>query len=211
MFHLSYPSARSCLFWRSIAEAAIEDLAMSKHRTVVRASLAALAAASFAVAGTPSVYASAATGWQPGKRIPPTLLDTLVRLERRALDRWIRLDPDGYLDLYADDATYFDPTVDNRVDGLPALRARIDPIRRMKAPFTDPRYEMIAPRVQQFGDAAVLTFNIVNYAKVGGKPETVLNRWNSTEVYARSAGKWRLVHSHWSYTKPEIKRPAGCP
>ena len=31
---------------------------------------------------------------------PPTL-DEIVALERAALDRWVRLDPQGYLDLYA--------------------------------------------------------------------------------------------------------------
>lgn len=34
-----------------------------------------------------------------------------------------------------------------------------------------------------------------------------LARWNSTEVYSRVAGKWRIIHSHWSYTKPDIKQP----
>jgi hypothetical protein len=37
------------------------------------------------------------------------LLDELVALERSALDRWIRLDPQGYLDLQAPEVTYFDP------------------------------------------------------------------------------------------------------
>ena len=42
----------------------------------------------------------------------------IISLERSALDRWIRGDPDGYLSLYANDATYFDPFRDKRVDGL---------------------------------------------------------------------------------------------
>jgi hypothetical protein len=35
----------------------------------------------------------------------------------------------------------------------------------------------------------------------------VVSRWNSTEVYRRIDGKWRIVHSHWSFTKPEVKQP----
>jgi hypothetical protein len=31
-------------------------------------------------------------------------------------------------------------------------------------------------------------------------------RWNSTEVYLRVGGTWKIVHSHWSYTKPELKQ-----
>lgn len=41
----------------------------------------------------------------------------------------IRADPDGYLDLYANDATYFDPFVERRVDGREELITRLE-VRR---------------------------------------------------------------------------------
>ena len=66
------------------------------------------------------------------------LLDELVALERSALDRWIRLDPQGYLDLQAPEVTYFDPFTERRVDGLDAMQVRLAPMKKMKAPFTDP-------------------------------------------------------------------------
>jgi hypothetical protein len=50
-----------------------------------------------------------------------------------------------------------------------------------------------------------LTFNLVNYGKLAAGEETVLARWNSTEVYSRIEGKWRIIHSHWSYIKPQLK------
>ena len=131
--------------------------------------------------------------------------DEIIALERAALDRWIKLDPQGYLDTYAPEVTYFDPTTDKRVDGQDAMQARFAPMKNIKAPFTDPRYELIEPKVQRHGDVAILTFNAVTYGKMAGKPETVLSRWNSTEVYGRVGGKWRIIHSHWSYLKPEIK------
>jgi ketosteroid isomerase-like protein len=34
--------------------------------------------------------------------------------------------------------------------------------------------------------------------KPDGNPVTV--RWNSTSVYAQTAGQWKVVHSHWSLT-----------
>ena len=37
------------------------------------------------------------------------LLEELIALECSALDRWIRLDPHGYLDIFAAEVTYFDP------------------------------------------------------------------------------------------------------
>jgi ketosteroid isomerase-like protein len=136
------------------------------------------------------------------------LLDELVALERSALDRWIRLDPDGYLDLYAQGVTYFDPQREKRIDGLAAMQNMLAPIRGMTAPFTEPRYELIDPKVQAFGDAALLTFNVVSYGKIGDRPEGVLARWNASELYARVEGSWKIVHSHWSYVKPKVTPPA---
>jgi ketosteroid isomerase-like protein len=142
-----------------------------------------------------------------GRASADPVLQELVALERSALDRWIALDPQGYLDLYAPELTYFDPTTESRVDGLEAMRARVAPMKNVKLPFKDPRYEMIDPKVQRHGDVALLTFNVVNYGKLPDRSESVLARWNSTEVYRRVDGKWKIVHSHWSYVKPELKQP----
>ena len=135
------------------------------------------------------------------------VLDELVALERSALDRWIKFDPQGYLDLQAAEVTYFDPFTESRVDGLEAVQVRVAPMKNMKPPFTDPRYEMINPKVQRHGDVALLTFNLVNYGKLADGPERVLSRWNSTEVYSRIGGAWKIIHSHWSFIQPEVKQP----
>lgn len=134
-----------------------------------------------------------------------SFLEELVATERSALDRWIHLDPSGPLGVMAPEVTYFDPTTDARVNGIEALERRFAPIKSLKLPFTDPRYEMIDPKVQRHGDVAVLTFNLVNFGKFGAGEESVYARWNSTEVYARIEGKWRIIHSHWSYIKPQLK------
>jgi len=134
------------------------------------------------------------------------LLEELVALERSALDRWTKFDPQGYLDLQAPEVTYFDPFTERRVDGLDAMQVRLAPMKKMKPPFTDPQYEMIGPKVQRHGDVALLTFNLVNYGKLPGAPERVLARWNSTEVYSRIGGTWKIIHSHWSYIQPELKQ-----
>ena len=136
------------------------------------------------------------------------LQDELVRLERSALDRWIRLDPDGYLGLYAENVVYFDPMTEHRVDGLEAMRKRLAPMKNLKAPFTNPRYDMLDPRTDKFGDVALLTFHLVNYGTLGDGREQVLARWNASELYRQSDGSWKIVHSHWSYTQPELKGPA---
>ena len=60
---------------------------------------------------------------------------------------------------------------------------------------------MIGAKVQRHGDVAVLTYNLRSEAVLpDGKPVTV--RWNSTSVYARIGGAWKVIHSHWSLTTP---------
>jgi ketosteroid isomerase-like protein len=131
---------------------------------------------------------------------------TIIAMERSALERWGKGDPNGYFEIFAPDTTYFDPTLAKRVDGVDALHALIDPF---KGRIHVERAEMIGPKVQQKGDIAVLTFNLISHgAQLGDGPKGDV-RWNSTEVYQRISGRWKIIHSHWSYTKPELKeKPA---
>jgi ketosteroid isomerase-like protein len=129
--------------------------------------------------------------------------EAIIALERGALDRWGKGDPQGYLDIMAPDLTYFEPMAAKRIDGQDALRKYFAPfwgkIKIDKA-------EMIDPQVQCSGDLAVLTFNLVDYgAQLSDGPKTTA-RWNSTEVYQRLSGGWKIIHSHWSYVKPVIKQ-----
>jgi len=133
----------------------------------------------------------------------------IISLERGALDRWVRADPDGYLSLYAKDATYFDPFREKRLEGLKELDALAAPMRGVTLPFTEPRYDMVNPVVHVEGNIALLTYNLVNYGKPTGKiDETVLARWNATQVYQLAGGEWRIIHTHWSFTQPQLATPA---
>jgi len=145
----------------------------------------------------------------PSKSAENSLADQIIALERGALNRWINADPQGYLDLYAPEVTYFDPFREKRVDGLEAMKAMVEPLKTMKNPISNPRFEMIDPRIQQHGDIALLTFNLVNYGTFPNREtESVITRWNSTEVYSRVSGRWKIIHSHWSFVKPEVKQAA---
>jgi hypothetical protein len=139
-----------------------------------------------------------------GRGDPDWAMHEIISVERASLDRWGKGDPWGYIENFAPEITYFDPAVENRIDGLAAMGDYL-------APFTGKiqidRYEMLDPKVQRYGDAAVLTFNLVNYRKNADGTEVAVNRWNSTEVYAWMEGKWKIVHSHWSYIKPDLKQP----
>jgi ketosteroid isomerase-like protein len=132
--------------------------------------------------------------------------ETIVALERGALDRWGNGDPQGFFDIMALDQTYFDPTTARRIDGQDALKRLFAPIA---GKIKIEKAEMIDPKVQRSGDLAVLTFNLVNYgAQLDGGPKTTA-RWNSTEVFQRLNGSWKIVHSHWSYVKPVLKEGAA--
>jgi uncharacterized protein (TIGR02246 family) len=129
--------------------------------------------------------------------------DEVIAVERAALDRWGKGDPEGFLSLYADEVTYFDPMQDARIDGRAALRALYGPLA---GKFTVDRYEMLNPRVQRYGDVAVLTYNLQNYARQPDGTERATSRWNSSVVLRRIDGRWRTIHSHWSFTKPDIRQ-----
>ena len=121
-----------------------------------------------------------------------TITAAILALERAALDRWGKGDPEGYLEITASGVSYFDPFLESRVDGLPALKALYEPIR---GKIQIERDEIIAPRVQVVGDAAILTMRYVSQGSEGAM------RWNCTEVYQRFGEDWRIVHSHWSFTQ----------
>jgi ketosteroid isomerase-like protein len=160
--------------------------------------LRTLAAASLPIAAA-LIAGSAALG----NRVQPGA-NEVIALERSALDRWGKGDVDGFLSIYADEITYFDPIQDRRVDGLPAMRALLG---NFAGKFKIDRYEMLSPKVQRHGDVAVLTYQIQNYARQADGTERPTNHWNVTEVFRRVGGKWRTIHSHFSYTKPTLRAP----
>lgn len=115
----------------------------------------------------------------------------IIAMEKAALDRWGQGDPSGFLEICAPDVVYFDPYIPMRIDSLEALTRYYESIRGQ---VHIDRYELLNPKVQQFGDVAVLTFNYISYT---GPSES---RWNCTEVYRQNGGIWRIIQTHWSHT-----------
>ena len=122
----------------------------------------------------------------------------ILAIERGAFERWAKGDLNGFLDASDPEVDYFDPFLDARLEGLPALRALYD---KAQGKVRVDRWEMINPRVVVSGDMGVLTFNFVSYSK----GRTV--RWNTTEVYRRKNGQWKIVHTHWALTTPQLVNP----
>ena len=118
--------------------------------------------------------------------------DRIIAMECAALDRWGKGDPSGFLEICAPDVVYFDPNLEQRIDGYDALCKYYEEIR---GKVFIKRYELLNPLVQCVDDTAVLTFNYVSY---GGAEDEY--RWNCTEVYRRSGEDWEIIQTHWSYT-----------
>jgi ketosteroid isomerase-like protein len=126
----------------------------------------------------------------------PSASDTMseiVALERKAMDGWLQGNPDPLLAMADADITYFHVMTENRVDGRAALKALIEPFRG-RALFDS--YDMLEPRVQVAGDAALLTYILLR------RTGSVTSRWNATQIYQRKAEGWRVIHTHWSQTAP---------
>lgn len=154
------------------------------RRDLVTVALLAATVAPFAV--------RAADDFQP---------ETVIALERAALDRWGKGDPFGYLEIYAPGITYFDPGQERRVDGIEAMTALLAPL---KGQIKLDRYEIISPSVYHSGDVAILSFNLVTYGRRGDGAAS-MTRWNTTAAYALIDGQWKIVHHHFSIAKPDAK------
>jgi len=125
----------------------------------------------------------------------------LLNLEHGALDRWGNGDPGGPLSIYAPDISYFDPLTARRIDGYAAMEEYYRPwIGKIHID----RIEFVNPQVVVNGAMALVTYNLVNYARDDQGKEQVTSRWNSTSVYERRGDVWKQIHSHWSFTKHPV-------
>ncbi len=119
----------------------------------------------------------------------------ILALEKAAMERWCKGDVEGYLDTSADEVTYFDPGTAKRLNGLPELSKLY---RSFAGKFHFDRFEFVDPKIQLSDDVGVLTYNLIAY--VDSKEE----RWNTTMVYQKVKGEWKIIHTHMSPTQPKL-------
>lgn len=95
----------------------------------------------------------------------------------------------------ADDYTEFNGDYATRIDGKSTAMKLSEPLG--KDPNRIGAAEMLNPKVQVYGDAAILTYNFAGVisSKDG---ETKPVRAKSTRVYAKQGGKWKLVHANFA-------------
>lgn len=120
----------------------------------------------------------------------------VLAAERGALERWCRGDPTGFLELCDPEVGYFEPFRAARIDGLEALTAHYEGLRgKIRARS----WEIVAPRVVEVGEVAILTYRFLSVGEGGGEM-----RWQASEVYRTGGGTPRLLHTHWSLIGADV-------
>jgi ketosteroid isomerase-like protein len=123
---------------------------------------------------------------------------TIIAIERDALERGAKGDVEAFVKISDPDVVYFDPFLEQRLDGAAALKDYY--LRVFKAAEEETDFELLNPKVQVAGEVAVLTFNFRNKGRRTGR----VDLWNCTEVYRKTAQGWRIIQTHWSWTKPQL-------
>ncbi len=145
----------------------------------------------------PALAAAAGKQPKPGTRDQDAALK-IIAMERDALERGAKGDVDSFVNISDPDVVYFDPSLERRIDGLAALKEYYH--KNSKAPEEELDIELINPKVQLTGDVAVLSFNYKSTGRHTGRVQL----WNCTEVYRQTAQGWRIIQTHWSWTKPQL-------
>lgn len=95
----------------------------------------------------------------------------------------------------ADDYTEFNAEYPTRLDGK-ALAMKLG-----EAAATDSGTplvsEMVNPKVQVYGDVAILTYNYIGASR-NKDGEVQSNKAKSTRVYVKKDGEWMLVHANFA-------------
>ena len=118
----------------------------------------------------------------------------IIARERAAFDAWQRKDKAFYADYWADDFTEFLPsspylTTDPKTNLLPRFE-------KLAERWRITEYQMHEPRVQLYGDVAVLTYTESVDGRYEGQPVSYTGK--VTMVYVKQGGVWRGAHYHES-------------
>lgn len=95
----------------------------------------------------------------------------------------------------ADEYTEFNADTPTRLDGKDLSMRLLDVLTSGSATFV--AAEMANPKVQVYGDVAILSYNFIGMTKdKDGAVEPSLAK--STRVYAKKGGRWMLVHANFA-------------
>lgn len=99
----------------------------------------------------------------------------------------------------ADDYTEFNPSYSTRIDGRTKNFNLSDANLNARTSLAD---EMLNPKVQVYGDVAILTYNFAGVIKDASGKVTP-SKAKSTRVYVKTNGEWKLVHANFGLDPSE--------
>lgn len=158
---------------------------MKKQLSLILLLLVALGLVSGLFASTKASTESAAEQQQ-------SIASAIIAREKASVDAWQRKDKAFFADFLADDATYFSPMspyldVDPKTNFLPKFEQYAEIFK-----YND--FQMYNPRVQVYGDTAVLTYYSSVSGTMAGQPLNYTGKM--TTVYIKQGNTWRVVHGH---------------
>jgi ketosteroid isomerase-like protein len=118
----------------------------------------------------------------------------VIAREKASFDAWQRKDKAFFENFMAEDSTYFAPEnpyleTDPKVNFFPKFE-------KYTEMFKMNDFQMYNPRVQVYGDTAILTYNSSVSISFGGQSMNYTAK--VTSVYVKQGDTWRVVHAHES-------------
>ena len=118
----------------------------------------------------------------------------VITREKDSAKAWREKDKNFFAAFMADDATFFGAMnpyleTDPKENFLPKFEQYTEMFKILDT-------QMYNPRVQVYGDIAILTYNSSSTINMGGRVMTYTGKM--TSVYRRQGDTWRVVHGHES-------------
>jgi ketosteroid isomerase-like protein len=147
----------------------------------------------------PTRFALAALIALPGAALAeaPTAEKEILDVVQKEWAAELKGDLDGMLKNKSRDVTVFDTSTPYRTD-----YATDNALIKSGMPSSKVLTEHMAnPKVQVYGDTAILTYNFIGMSK-GSDGKVSVDHNRATRVYVKQNGAWMMVHAHFSRATP---------
>lgn len=141
--------------------------------------------------GSVCLFAASNTAAEPSQQ---AIAQQIIAREKAAGEAWQKKDKAFWADYLADDSTAFfaqSPYLESepKVNLLPKFEQYTEMMKTLD-------FQMYNPRVQVYGETAVLTYNASSMVNMAGRVMSYTSK--VTSVYVKQGNTWRIVHMHES-------------
>jgi len=138
----------------------------------------------------------------------PSMEEIIMSLENGAMERWRQGDPWGWAEISAKEVTYIDPGLTKPIEGLEAYK---EYLKQFEGQVNYQISEFIDTQIYRYGNLAVLTYNYRSARTNENDTIITYTPWNTTEVYCLLEGKWKIIHTHWSFINQKLSEQTEVP